>query len=155
MEAQQCLRPRYLIVFANKVVVGERPYFPSVWHSSASVLSSSTSHNEDSAGGGCFSEEAISHHVVWSSDRKLRDLNTFRDAGLGLVGKGHTLTFPLLLRRTRRQYLQLDVCERLHCKHQTLPPGSRCCSAPRTSCSVKFAACPGREYFCHFKWISC
>lgn len=88
VEAQQCLRPRYLIVFANKVVVGERPCFPSVWHSSASVLSSSTSHNEDSAGGGCFSEEAISHHVVWSSDRKLRDLNTFRDAGLGLVGRG-------------------------------------------------------------------
>lgn len=39
VEGQQCLHPSYLIEFANKAVVGERPHFPSVWHSSSSVLS--------------------------------------------------------------------------------------------------------------------
>lgn len=88
VEAQQCLRPSYLTVFANKAVVEERPHFPSVWRSSASLLSSPTSHKQDLAAVGCFSEGAISNHVIWSSDGKLRDFNTPRDAGLGLVERG-------------------------------------------------------------------
>lgn len=156
VEGQQCLRPSYLIVFANKAVVGERPHFPSVWHSSSSVLSSATSHNQDSAAVGCFSEEATSNHVIWSSDGKLRDFNTLERCGVGLGGQRDTLTFPLrLLRRTGRAHLQLNVCGQLQCEHQTPLPGGRCCSAPRTCYCVKFAACSGREYFCCFKWISC
>lgn len=71
VEGQQCLHPSYLIEFANKAVVGERPHFPSVWHSSSSVLSSPTSHNQDSAAVGCFSEEATSCDLEfrWKAER--------------------------------------------------------------------------------------
>lgn len=87
VEARHSLRPRYPIVFANKAVVGERPRFPSVQHSSASILSSPTSHHQDSAAVGCFSEQAISNRVIWSSDRKQRDLNTLEKCKVGLGGQ--------------------------------------------------------------------
>lgn len=90
----RCLRPSYLIVFANRAVVGERPRFSSVWHSSASVLSSPTSHSQDLAAVGCFSAESISNHVIWSSDGKLRDLKHPWDAGLGMVGRGTRSHIP-------------------------------------------------------------
>lgn len=86
------MRPSYLTVFANKVVVEERPHFPSVWHSSASVPSSPTSHIQDLAAVGCFSEGAISNHVIWSSGGKLRDFNTPERCRVGLGELRDTLS---------------------------------------------------------------